>query len=268
MSITYGFYNSTDGDRRYDAIQLSSIFDGIINDGVYETIGDCFIVTPLDGMTVSVGTGRAWFNHTWTLNDAVYPVTVATANPTYNRCDCIAIEVNEDTRTNSIVYISGTASSSYTKPTLTNTDTVHQYPLAYILVSPGAATITSSMIENAVGTSACPFVIGVIEVMSVDYLINQWSAQWNNYLDARSSEFSTWLAESKLTFETWFTQLQNELDENQAANLQNQIYEINQVLDKIITGGEFLHSIDDSDGNAIQDYLGNDIEGVVRLQYA
>ena len=30
MSVTYGFYNSKNRDRRYDAIQMSSIFDGII----------------------------------------------------------------------------------------------------------------------------------------------------------------------------------------------------------------------------------------------
>ena len=34
MSVTYGFYNSLNGDRRYDANQMSAIFDGLIIDGV------------------------------------------------------------------------------------------------------------------------------------------------------------------------------------------------------------------------------------------
>lgn len=70
MSVSYGFYNSMNGDRKYDATQMSSIFDGIINDGIYETIGDRFVVRTSGGMNVVVGTGRAWFNHTWTLNDS------------------------------------------------------------------------------------------------------------------------------------------------------------------------------------------------------
>ena len=34
MSLTSGFYNSLDGDRTYNAEQMSELFDGIINDGI------------------------------------------------------------------------------------------------------------------------------------------------------------------------------------------------------------------------------------------
>lgn len=269
MSVTYGFYNSYEGDRRYDAVQVSSIFDGIIGDGVYETIGDCFAVKPLDGMTVSVGTGRAWFDHTWTLNDALYPVSIATASPTYNRYDIIAIEVNESTRINSIVYVPGVAASSPQIPTLTNDDEVHQYPLAYIYVKVGATSITTADITNKVGTSDCPFVIGVVEVMDIDYLIGQWSAQWDDYIKSQSSEFETWLAETKLEYERWFGDLQDQLDEDQAGNLQNQINDLKDLINSIISGsGIITNTIDDSDGNPIEDYLGNDLEGVIIMSYS
>lgn len=71
MSVTYGFYNSKNKDRRYDAIQMSSIFDGIIRDGILQHVGTAMMVKESTGMMVNVGIGRAWFNHTWTLNDAV-----------------------------------------------------------------------------------------------------------------------------------------------------------------------------------------------------
>ena len=71
MSISYGFYNSINHDRKYNAEQISSIFDGIITDGVYHSIGNAFSVTPGTDMSVNVASGRAWFNHTWTLNDAM-----------------------------------------------------------------------------------------------------------------------------------------------------------------------------------------------------
>ena len=44
MSVTYGFYNSKNQDRRYDAIQMSSIFDGIIRDGILQHVGTAMMV--------------------------------------------------------------------------------------------------------------------------------------------------------------------------------------------------------------------------------
>ena len=31
MAVTYGFYNSLNGDRKYDAKQFSSVFDGLLD---------------------------------------------------------------------------------------------------------------------------------------------------------------------------------------------------------------------------------------------
>ena len=72
MSLTGGFFNSKDHDRRYNAESISRLFDGIIEDGVYETYGDKFIVRQASGMDVTIGSGRAWFDHCWIHNDANY----------------------------------------------------------------------------------------------------------------------------------------------------------------------------------------------------
>ena len=76
-SISCGFYNTLEGDahpRRYDALQMSSIFDGVIKDGIFMSIGDHFTVTASNPVsrTVIVGTGKCWFKHTWTENDAPF----------------------------------------------------------------------------------------------------------------------------------------------------------------------------------------------------
>lgn len=67
MSVTSGFFDSSGGDRKYNTEQMSSIFDGILKDGVYLSILNQFKVTPNVGMQITVDTGRAWFDHTWTL---------------------------------------------------------------------------------------------------------------------------------------------------------------------------------------------------------
>lgn len=190
--VTYGFYNSVNYDRRYNAEQISSIFDGIINDGVYMSIGNAFIVEGASsGLAVTVGSGRAWFNHTWTVNDAAITLTLETA-PTYGtRIDAIVLEIDRENRRNTIKVVKGTAASSPSRPTLVVGDTLAQYPLAYVTIGTDASAISSSMITNMVGTSSCPFVTGIIDTISIDRLVAQWESEWQDYYDSWSSKMNS-----------------------------------------------------------------------------
>ena len=231
MSVTFGFYNALNHDRKYDAIQVSSIFDGIINDGIYESIGTAMIVKATSYMVINIGIGRAWFNHTWTYNDSILPLTVQPSELVLNRIDTVILEVDSTrtVRTNSIKIIEGTPAATPVATTLTNNENVHQYPLARIYVKANATVITQADITNTVGTSECPFVTGIISTLSTDNLIQQWE-----------SSYEQWLSEQTTSFNTWFAGLKNELDSNQAANLLNQI---NLVSEKAIDGyynGTFL----------------------------
>lgn len=181
MSITYGFYNSLNGDRRYTAEQMSSIFDGIINDGVFMSIGNQFKVSAADGMNVTVSSGRAWFNHTWTNNDADLYLSIPAAELVLNRIDAVVLEVNsnDSVRSNTIKVISGVPSSSPSRPALTNTTNVHQHPLAYITVNAGVTAINQSNISNAVGTSECPWITGILETVDTDELIEEWADRFD-----------------------------------------------------------------------------------------
>lgn len=205
MAFTCGFFNSENGDRKYNAEQMSAIFDGIIADGVFTTIGDHMAVTAGTGMQVLVGTGKAWFDHTWNVNDAAYPLTIAASDVTLSRIDAIVLETNhsDSVRLNKLRVVQGTVASTPVKPTLTNSEKVHQHPLAWVTVAPGVTQIAASAIENAVGTSACPFVTGIIATTAIDDLFNQWNGE----------------------FDEWFDNLKAQLSDNVVANLQRQIDE-------------------------------------------
>lgn len=185
MAFSYGFYNSLNGDRKYDAEDISRMFDGIITDGVIGSVGDSFAVKASSGNTVSVSSGRAWFNHTWTYNDAPMLLDCGDAASLLGRYDAVVLEVNNapDKRINSIKVVAGTAASSPVKPTLENTEYVHQYPLAYILRDAGATSITQAKIENAVGTSACPICTGVLKSLNIDQQMAQWDAEFNEWFE-------------------------------------------------------------------------------------
>jgi hypothetical protein len=170
MTLTFGFYNSLDNDRAYDAVELSSIFDGVITDGIFPSIATYLRVTATSGMVVSVGIGRAWFNHTWTKNDTALLLVVEASEPILNRIDAVVLEVNadNDVRANDIKIIKGTPGVTPVNPTLINTLTVHQHPLAYIYVAANVASIVQGNITDKVGTVDCPWVTTVISDSVLD----------------------------------------------------------------------------------------------------
>lgn len=206
MAVTYGFYNSLSGDRKYYAEQMSSIFNGIITDGVFSAIGNALMTVAGTGLQVIVKTGKAWFNGTWTLNDALLPLDITAADVSLNRIDAVILEVDSSTsvRANSIKVLKGTASANPQKPTLTNESLIHQYALAYVTIPAGAASISASNIEVNVGKTGCPFITSVLQQTDITDLFNQWNAEFN----------------------AWFANVQSQLSGNVAANLQRQIDEV------------------------------------------
>lgn len=203
MTVLYGFYDSQNNDRAYDAMDISRMFDGVISDGVFATYGGAFLVSENTGMQVVVDTGRAWFNHTWTFNDALLFVSVDVAELLLNRIDTLIIEVNttESVRANAIKMVKGFPASSPVPPTLINANGVYQYALADIFVAPIVTSIVQANITNRVGTTATPFVTGVQTLITTDALLTQWNSE----------------------FGIWFEKVKDQLGSDVAGNLQNQI---------------------------------------------
>ena len=220
MSFASGFFNSVDHDRLYDATDISRLFDGLIRDGIFASIGDCLVVKQSNQMNVTVGTGRAWFNHTWSYNDALYPVTIPPSEILMDRIDAVVLEINsvESVRANSIKLIKGTPSSTPAKPVLTNTKEIHQYPLAYVTVGKEVTSIRQADIENCVGTSACPFVTGILEVISIEQLIPQWKDILNRFIEENTANFNTWMNGEKQDYQAWLTAAKKEITDWQATS--------------------------------------------------
>lgn len=205
MSFTYGFYNSLNGDRKYNAEQMAAVFDCLINDGVQQNIGDKMMVkTSADALTVSVGSGRAWFNSTWSFNDSDYPFLLDSVGTTgYSRIDaiCLVVDKNVATRKNSLTVVKGTAAASPAKPAIPTASNRFYHVLGYVTVKYGNGTIPAAQIENRVGTVDCPFITGILETVTVDELLRQWRGE----------------------FDIWWETIKTILNDNVAANLQNQI---------------------------------------------
>lgn len=251
MAITSGFFNSVNGDRKYDAIQMSSIFDGLIVDGVFASIGNAFNVKAAGGLNLTVDTGKAWFDHTWTLNDSVLQIVAPDAELLLDRIDAVVLEINnsESVRKNDIKIVKGTASSSAVKPTLKNEGNVRQHPICYIFRKAGSSSIMQADITMAVGTEEMPFVTGILQTISLDELLGKWqdeldtfvaneSAKINDWTENEESELTAWLntmkadlqsektlldnwvAAQETDFLAWYNRMKGQLDNDAAGNLQ------------------------------------------------
>lgn len=253
MSVSSGFFNSLNGDRKYNAAQMSAIFDGLIIDGVFASIGTAFAVKAAGGLTVNVGIGKAWFDHTWTVNDSILPMTAPEAEVLLDRIDAVVLEVNgmESVRENTIKFVKGNPSSAPSRPTLTNEGNVHQYPLCYIYRKYGTAVINQADITPMVGTESTPFVTGILQTISLDELLGKWQDELDRFTDARSQKVDDWIAQEESDFTTWFNNMKADLQQEQA------------VLDQWIASeqADFLAWY-----NQMKDQLSGDVAGNLQLE--
>lgn len=196
MSIRSGFFNSTNHDRLYNAEDFSKIFDGIIRDGVFMSEGDHFNVTARTGMVVRVGTGRSWFLGTYTINDEPIDFTVPAAHATLNRIDAIVIDVDKTpaVRANNVLYLEGTPATDPVPPTFVSATSHKQYPLCYIQVNVGTASMSQALITNKIGLEPCPFVTGILDKIDITTLIAQWESQWSQWKNRTVTETDAWIA--------------------------------------------------------------------------
>lgn len=253
MSVSSGFFNSLNGDRKYNTAQMSAIFDGLIIDGVFASIGTAFAVKAAGGLTVNIGVGKAWFDHTWTVNDSILPMTAPEAEVLLDRIDAVVLEVNgtESVRENTIKFVKGNPSSAPSRPTLTNEGNVHQYPLCYIYRKYGTAVINQADITPMVGTESTPFVTGILQTISLDELLGKWQDELDRFTDARSQEVDDWIAQEESDFTAWFNKMKADLQQEQT------------VLDQWIASeqADFLAWY-----NQMKDQLSGDVAGNLQLE--
>lgn len=203
MAITYGFFNSVDGDRKYNAEQMSTYFDGLVSDGIYQSVGGKFYVSAGAGLSVNVSTGRALIECHWLKNDNVLTITLDSADVQNDRKDLIVIKLDYPARTMGIEYISGAES-------VKNTEAVKYLTLAKITVPAGATTITQANIKDIRGSALCPWVTGLVKQVDTSDLFSQYEKAYEEMVQ----QMINWWADRRNAFDTWFNSLTTSLNAN------------------------------------------------------
>jgi hypothetical protein len=207
MAWTSGFFNSVNGDRRYNADQMSAIFEGLITNGVYESVGNKLAVQPNSGMTIQINTGRGWFNGRWVNNASSYLQTLEASDVLLNRycAVCVRVDLTESNRKAEPYFKYSEFATTPIKPIMERSETVKEYCLAYVYIRGGASEITAADIEDTRSNGElCGWVTGLIEQLDNKTLYEQWEA----------------------IFFEWFNNLEEYLDENVEAKLTNDVLQL------------------------------------------
>ena len=190
-----GFFNAVNNDRVYNAELLSGIFEGLITNGVYESVGNKLAVSPSGGMGIQIDTGRGWFAKHWVNNTAPHQLTLEASDVVLNRYCAVCIRVDStDAVRSAVPYLKySDFATTPVKPTMTRSETVNEYCLAYVYIPAGSSAVTAANIEDTrANNDLCGWVTGLIEQLSSTTLFSQWEA----------------------IFTDWFSNLSDKLNEN------------------------------------------------------
>ena len=146
MAITYGYFDSINGDRKYNADQMSEYFDGIVSDGVFQSVGGALAVSAQStpDMSVKVASGRAIINSKWIKNDADITLPITAASTAYARITSVVVQLDPANRLIKITTKDGTPSGSPVAPEITE----NELEIARITVAANATSIADSAIKD------------------------------------------------------------------------------------------------------------------------
>lgn len=214
MAITSGFFNSMSSDRKYNAEQIGNYFEGLVGNGVFENVGNKLVVRATNGLSISIGTGRAMINCHWIKNDTALTLTLDSGDVQYDRIDAVILklDLNNSAREITIEIKKGTPSISPVRPGLQRSDNIYELCLATIKIPKGATNITQTNITDRRGnTKLCGYVTGLINQVDTDDLFLQYQTALEEYYEQATSRLDAIIAQKTQAFNDWFSTLTEEL---------------------------------------------------------
>ena len=180
MAEQYSFFNSKDGDRKYNARHWADYFFPLFKSGVFN--GDLQVIAA-GGMSVKVKEGYAWIDgYVYHLTDGLV-FDLETASGNMNRADSIVIRLDLTNRWIKGLCVTGANySGTPAPPEPAITATVHELVIANISVPAGATEITQDMItDTRMDENLCGWVCGAVDQIKFEQIKAQFDAFFSKY---------------------------------------------------------------------------------------
>ena len=161
-----GFFNSSDGDRIYDAADFAAYFGSLVSNGVFYMTATNLQVSPSIGLAVIVAAGSAWINGYRYENTDDLNLPLTTANGSNPRIDRIVVRLSQISRSVQIAVVDGTPAATPVAPALTRTSDVYELCLADVLVPTAATSIVSNnIVDTRLNTGICGLVNSLVSAV-------------------------------------------------------------------------------------------------------
>lgn len=162
MAFYSGFFNSKGLDRTYTAENFCDYLGSIICNGIQDNYGDCFSVKANGDLTVTIGSGKAWINGHYFINDTSHTLDLSRyMDESLGKYLVIGIycDTSDAVRKCDMEVKAGTAATSPIIPTFANSKTRAYLTLASIYLRAGTTEIKQSNISDyRENTTRCGYV--------------------------------------------------------------------------------------------------------------
>lgn len=218
-------FTSVEGDRAYSATDFATYYHNIFTSGVIATVREKLRVTEDEnvGMRVRIMDGAIFIQGRLYLLTEPMVVNVTPGSATADRTDSIVVQLDTLERNMKIIYKQGNTS-------VRRDENYYEMQLATIFVPRNATSVFNSHITDKrsdVGVCGYSKLQGNLDVEGMEQhyesLLEQLVADFEQLATTNQSNLEQLLTDQQALFQNWLSGLQNELDENQATNLQNQI---------------------------------------------
>lgn len=221
------FFNSVNGDRKYQASDFAAFFNSLLTNGVFPNPSTNLQIISNNNMTVTLKSGKAWINGYCYINDSDLILPITTADGVLNRIDRVVIQYNTVNRAINAVVKKGVFASTPVAPTLKRDADAYELGIADISINAGATSIVQANITDLrQNQDMCGIVNSLI-----------------------TADTKTLFAQFTDSFNTWFNNIKNTLGSDVAGNLQNEINTLNTTVTSSISNYKMQVITTDTDGN-------------------
>ena len=201
-----GFFNSVNGDRKYNANFFAEYFASFIGNGVFPNPStNLQVLSANNGYNITIKSGKGWINGYYYCNTTDYNILLDVADGVLNRIDRMVLRFNTSSRDITLQVKKGTFASSPVAPSLQRDADMYELGLADIYIKAGAISITQADITDLrLNKNMCGLVHGVVEQVDTTAIFNQFENWYSTTKTNYDTDITKWTKEKKEAFEKWY----------------------------------------------------------------
>jgi len=161
-----GFFNSSGGDRVYDATDFARYFGSLASNGVFWATATNLKVSPGSGVNIVIAPGSGWINGYSYENTSPLEKALETPHGVNARIDRVVLRLSMPERRIYATVKTGAPATTPEPPDLTRTSDVYELALADVTVPRAAVSlVTGNVADQRTNQNLCGLVNSLVSAV-------------------------------------------------------------------------------------------------------